>query len=99
MIELGTLTEISLPMVAARISDHTLEHGCLAVFVDERRTVRALAHHASNFDALVERRANDLIGVYVARPDYARGKKQGWPITDDLRVRLDELYGEAQRAA
>jgi hypothetical protein len=99
MIEFGTLTEITLPMIAARVADNTLEQGALAVFVDERRSVRALAHHAPDFDAIVQRRATDLIGVYVARPDYARGKKQGWPITDDLRVRLDELYAEAQKAA
>jgi len=99
MIELGTLTEVTLPMIAARVGEHTLEHGALAVFVDDHRNVRALAHHANDFDGIIDRRATDLIGVYVARADYARGKRQGWPISDDLRVRLEELYVETARAA
>jgi len=99
MIELGTLTEITLPMIAARVSEHALEHGCLAVFVEQQRCVRALAHHAPDFAGIVQRRGADLVGVYLTRPNYERCKKQGWTITADLRVRLDELYAETQRAA
>ena len=99
MIELGMLTETTLPMIATRVRENTVRHGALAVFVDDRREVRALAHHAHDFDGLVQKRSGELIGVYVAQQEYARGKRQEWPVAGDLRVRLDELSAETARAA
>lgn len=99
MIEIGPVTWATVYYVATRVAEHALEQGAVAVFVDKDRMVRVLAHHDLDYDARVQRRAADLVGVYRSHPDYAQGRKQGWPIADDIRARLDELDGAMAKVA
>jgi len=99
MIEIGPVTWATVHFVAERVAEHALEEGAVAVFVDKNRMVRVLPHHDLDYDARVNNRATDLVGVYRAHPDYAQGRKQGWTIADDIRLRLDELDGGLAKVA
>jgi len=89
MIQLGMAHEADVYLAATRVGELLLEHGEVAVFVDDHRNIGVALHHTGGYQDLLAKHSTWLVGRYRRIEDQ---QFRSVVIAEDMLDRLDEIH-------